>query len=456
MSVQLPWPEPQAFSEFSTLIRSLPSTKTGVFTSEHAWGEFTTGSLFKLWYVLSRLVEFTPDDVVADWGAGAGAQLIAAYYFIIFFFPWLPQSTPLLGIEMDKAAFSALEENMYNRFAPLQEASPKPPRVTLLACDSRDVSTLGDATCSIQYDGSAKKWKDVEEYFKVIYRMVFTSPNIKLVVSTKMDKRTYRNLFGGQHGPEVFVGKFNHYVLKGLSQGGSSYQVNIFIRDNQLQLPEHCRAKIVPYVHDRETLTFEEAVASAAAARAAEAEEVAAAAAAATADPSKKEFCQKAGCPDRNKFPHSHTGRAPVPLKREVEAKQAEEFASRDNSKRPKCSPGEAAAQRMTAAVSSGTHPREVVEAFKAKVPAAVFEAMRREFAASAPSSAAVTVDSLDGGGSLDGDGDDLLGGDGDGLLGGDGDGLLGGDGSLDGDDGGSFDGDDSLDGDDLLDGEAK
>lgn len=410
MSVQLCFPEPAAFSEFSALFRSLPSTQTGVFTSAHAWGEFSSGSMFKLWYVLSRLVKFTPDDVVADWGAGAGAQLIAAYYFINVFFPWLPQSTPLLGIEVDSAAYSALRENIYNRFIPLVENSPKPPRVTLLACDSCNVSTLGAATCSIQYDGAAKKWKDVEEYFKIIYRMVFTSPKIRVVVSTKMNKKTFRHLFDGQHGPRVFVGAWRHYMLTGLSQGGSNYQVNIYIRNNQEQLPVHCREKVEPYVDGRETLTFEQAVAASAAARAAEAEVVAAAAAAETADPSKIEFCQKPGCPDRKKFPHFHTGRPPAPLKREVENKQFEEFAGREDSKRPKCSPGEVlVAQRMVAAVSSG--PGKVAAAFKASVPAADFEALCREFAALAGSSEAAAVDLLDG------DGDDLLDDDGDDSL---------------------------------------
>jgi hypothetical protein len=346
LHVKMPVPEPLVLGQMGTLFQSLCSTKMGVVTSKHAWGEFSPMSLFKIWFIISQLVVLTSDDVVLDWGAGAGVQLMAAFLFIPYFWPSL--RLPMVGIEVDKHAYGFLETNIGN-FASTYPDGPLRPRVRVLKADSQNFD-FGCGTVVVQYDGPARAWMDVEPYIKIIYRKLFTQAHVKVVLTTKLDPDTFFNLFSGKCGEEkVYVGKWTHHTIDNLSQGGSHYQAHLYIRDYQTDIPLDQREKIIDWKGDGAKMslddmfrTAKEAQEAAAAAAACES----AAAAAAQGDPELQEWCHHEGCTMRFKFEHIHTGRSAAPITRETQEKQAAAVAAssgKKSKKRPHCDSKECA-----------------------------------------------------------------------------------------------------------------
>jgi hypothetical protein len=380
LHVRLPHPLPEVVTRLSALFQSLPSTKSGVNTEKHAWGEFSPASLYKIWYVISQVVDVTSEDIVADWGAGAGAQLIAVYIFVRHFYPSLLKTLSMVGIEMDEAAFTALVHNM-ETILPRHVRDPEdPPRFTLLNGDSQTLGDFGPRTSMMmQYDGAPQKWEFVEPYFKIIARKTFSQIGLKVILSTKMNPLTYKKMFSGCYGdPKVHVGVWKHYKLAGMSQGGSSFNAHLYIRDDQRDVPSEDRKKVEDWKGDGQTEGLVEQVLAAKAAKAAKAAAAAAAAAAVEANPELRVWCTKPGCPLKRL--HSHSKRPPQPKTFLVQERQAEESEKRDV-KRRKTSSSKKAVSAVVHALATqdvgGLHT-----ALKATLSARDFDALAKLMAA--------------------------------------------------------------------------
>ena len=235
VSVIVPKPEPPELTAFGKFWKSLLSSKLSPATLKHAYGEFTVSSIWKVWFLINALVTITANDKVVDFGAGAGMQLWAVFFFASFRCP------ELVGVEVDFEAYKMLESNA-GEFRKYVAAAQCCVNLTTIYGDSAKICDWSGCTIAIQYDGPTQPYNDISDYWPPVMRSLFTQPQMKVVFSTKMDEKTFNLLFNGDE--KVFVGKWRVIHIAGLDQHGSSYGGYLWIRDFQESIPEVQRERV--------------------------------------------------------------------------------------------------------------------------------------------------------------------------------------------------------------------
>jgi hypothetical protein len=203
----LPRPPPDSIRNLQNAWnRTIP----GLTTSErHAYGEATSGSLWKIWDAITSEVQLTSQDVLVDWGCGAGKMLLSKQYFSPF-----PQMTAR-GFEIDKAVYAKAIQNLS-----LLEIENTEVRLA----DSVSVQSWAPATIVMQYDGGPQS--HIMEEHRTIMTTIFGSPTIRVVFSTKLTEGLFRSYFATPRQ----LNAWRVVRIRGLSFGGSKFIGYLWIR----------------------------------------------------------------------------------------------------------------------------------------------------------------------------------------------------------------------------------
>jgi hypothetical protein len=189
------------------------------FTStedKSAYGEFTPGSIYKIFLALQKYANLQPDEILLDWGCGHCKILLGLLL-------WLPASVAI-GIERDPLVFKGAEDLLI-RAAKFDVDVVN--RIGIIRADSQSFDSFAPASVVVQYDGPAIGLHQSFPAHKHIMKRVFGSPTVRVVVSTKLNQSRFEDYF-----PEKLPGgsPWTCVPLVGLSQGGSAYQAFLWIR----------------------------------------------------------------------------------------------------------------------------------------------------------------------------------------------------------------------------------
>lgn len=208
-----------------------------------AWGEINATSLARTMATVNELVPFEKDDLIFDWGAGAGKLMLAAHWFA-------PVRIRTMGVEIDKGQSVALARNLLCALGELESecgqmhsmadayheaTGQKMPRIKMAirAGDSTTIHNFAPAKYIIQYDGpTSGAASGFSQYHKDIMTHAMRSPSMQLVASTKMDEGLFRDYFE-EDEPGIFK-QWKVFVVPKLTAEKQSIRMHIWV--NQVNL----------------------------------------------------------------------------------------------------------------------------------------------------------------------------------------------------------------------------
>ena len=211
-NILIPRPKPTNLSEFERIWKTTnPQINTSL--GNHMYGEPTTGSLYKIWTLIQSVCSLNANDVLLDWGMGAGKILISKTYLSLY------PNMRAIGVEKDQHVFNIGQRNINM----LKLSSTR-----IFRRDSRYITTQEweQFGCSIvlQYDGPNARF---EQYHKDIMTALIESRHVRIIFSTKMTYSLFLTYF--EHRPEI-CNNWKVYQLNNLSFGGSSFKGNLWVR----------------------------------------------------------------------------------------------------------------------------------------------------------------------------------------------------------------------------------
>jgi hypothetical protein len=203
--IYIPVPKPKLLKEFEFFWNSTnPQLNT---SSRHMYGEATGGTLYKIWRLIHKLCIIRENDVLLDWGMGAGKIIISKMFFS-------PHNIASVGVEVDPHTFGIAKRNIHkmavtNNKIYCDDSSEKP---------SRFWEGLG---CSIviQYDGGTSSF--VSAYHYKLMHALFNARTVRAVFSTKMNRSLFMTYFEDR---EDILRKWKVHQVGGLSFGRSFFK----------------------------------------------------------------------------------------------------------------------------------------------------------------------------------------------------------------------------------------
>jgi hypothetical protein len=173
----------------------------------NAYGEYSAGSIWKVYVYLTIHANLTPADIVLDWGAGLMKVCVGLAFL---------SGCTALGIER--------ETSLHNRSQDVVSAAKRAfgARVAALNCDSAKIVSFVPISIVVCYDGPTDALYEEDHY--VIMRNAFLSPTVRAVVSTQMSQFRFEQYF-----PDGF--RFWRCVQLGsMCFGRGSYKVYLWLR----------------------------------------------------------------------------------------------------------------------------------------------------------------------------------------------------------------------------------
>jgi hypothetical protein len=221
VSVCIPTPVPEAIGQLESFWRT---TNPGLASCEdHAWGEGSAGTQYKIWEVINRRAPLDKHSRVGDWGSGAAKMLIAHKYFARLPEPG-QSAVPVVGVEKDPVTFARGVANL--RQAGFQ---PGTPECVTLNCDSTLIPSWDGLTHVLLYDGGPRHANSIQEYHQTIMTNVFATDSVRCVFSTQLTPVLFRAYFG-----TMYDWKWRLYVLGGMNWGNSHYQGYLYVKTKHI------------------------------------------------------------------------------------------------------------------------------------------------------------------------------------------------------------------------------
>jgi hypothetical protein len=206
-------PQPRCITRFESYWKQ---TCPGLSSAKkHMYGEASAGSLWKIWAVIFQIVGITADDVVGDWGSGAGKMVFSKQFMCSC------PDIPAIGMEIDASLFQRCQENAEILGTMLTNTR------TFLG-DSASVQNWAPITIMLQYDGPTNC--HLQEYHLTIMRAVFSTVTVRCVFSTKLDKNLFRDYFSRTKKDRAILTAWKVVKINGLVFGKSQYKGYLWIR----------------------------------------------------------------------------------------------------------------------------------------------------------------------------------------------------------------------------------
>ena len=185
----------------------------------NAYGEYTAGSIWKVYVYLMVYAHLTPADIVLDWGAGVMKVCLGLAFL---------SGCTALGIE--------IETTLHNRSRHIVSAARCAfgARVAALNCDSSNILSFVPTTIVVCYDGPTGALYEDTHY--AIMRNVFLSPTVRAIVSTQMSQFRFEQYFPDglrfwrciKLGPMCF-GRGNYQVYMWLRRRSSNNTAGVLV-----------------------------------------------------------------------------------------------------------------------------------------------------------------------------------------------------------------------------------
>jgi len=173
----------------------------------HAYGEYTTGSIWKVYVYLMVYANLTSADIILDWGAGVMKVCCGLAFF---------SGCTAVGIE--------IEPTLHNRSRHIVSAARSAfgARVAALNLDSSQIFSFVPTTIVVCYDGPTGAL--YENAHNVIMQNAFSSPTVRAIVSTQMSQFRFDQYF-----PDGL--RFWRCIKLGsMCFGRGNYQVYLWLR----------------------------------------------------------------------------------------------------------------------------------------------------------------------------------------------------------------------------------
>jgi len=212
---KIPTPQPICITKFESYWKSTCPYLS--YSNKHVYGEANSGSLWKIWAVISQIVGITADDVVGDWGAGAGKMIFSKQFMCPF------PDIPAIGMEIDEPVFRRCQRN-----AQLLGTTLTNTRHFL--GDSASVQNWAPVTIMLQYDGPTTC--HLQEYHLKIMRALFSTVTVRCVFSTKLNKDLFRDYFTRRKKDRAILTAWRVVKINGLAFGESKYKGYLWIRNS--------------------------------------------------------------------------------------------------------------------------------------------------------------------------------------------------------------------------------
>jgi hypothetical protein len=173
-----------------------------------AYGEYTAGSIWKVYVYLTVIVGLSDKDIVLDWGAGVMKVAVGLAYF---------SGAAGLGIERESKIIRRAEH------AVRQSRRVFGACTAVLHFDSSLLCSFIPATIIVVYDGPTDSSADRKH--RTIMRTAFETPTVRAIVSTKMCQKRF-----GAYFPTGFECFWHLYPLGPMMFGKGSYHVYLWVR----------------------------------------------------------------------------------------------------------------------------------------------------------------------------------------------------------------------------------
>jgi hypothetical protein len=212
ISQKIPIPTPVSILK---MVNFWKTTNPELTTSDrHMYGEPTGGTIYKIWQCINTYVKPHSNDVLLDWGMGAGKMLISKSLFA---------TTPdmaAIGVEMDVDTFAVAKRNI--KRSGVQN-------IRIFHRDSTTVTTdewsnMG-VSIVIQYDGGTSP--DLEIYHQTIMTSLVNTECVRAIFSTKMNKSLFETYF---HVRPLVYTQWSLYRIRALMYGRSRFMGHLWVR----------------------------------------------------------------------------------------------------------------------------------------------------------------------------------------------------------------------------------
>jgi hypothetical protein len=207
-------PRPLEVAQFDAQWNRLqprPVRLTATDAGGAVYGEYTSGSIFRIFKALQYLAQLKPTDIILDWGAGSLKFLVALNSF---------SGCVCLGIEKDSSVYLAAQGVLSRAY--IGELT-----VGVHNDDSSTFRTFEPADVVVQFEGGTTQ--QLNKTHRKIMRRVFRSSTVRAVVSSKLNISLFRKYFPSMQ-PVTGVNWRCTRISDGLSHGGGSYGTHIWIR----------------------------------------------------------------------------------------------------------------------------------------------------------------------------------------------------------------------------------
>jgi hypothetical protein len=180
----------------------------------YAYGEYTSGGIFKICCLLQLYAGLNSTDIVLDWGVGHLKTILGLFFFT---------GATGVGVEIDAPVYLGGCAVLKKARKMLRKRGISTP-IAIMHGDSSKFSSFTPVTVVVQYDGgSSKEFSPVHEK---ITKTIFSTPTVRAVVSTKLNLARYRRYFPTAH----HANSWRCLRVTDVSQGGSSYYTYIWLR----------------------------------------------------------------------------------------------------------------------------------------------------------------------------------------------------------------------------------
>jgi hypothetical protein len=182
---------------------------------DHAYGEGTAPTLWKIWKVIGDYVFLRRTDVVGDWGAGAGKMLFSKQFFCT-----LPDMCAI-GFEIHRPTYDRAVLNKKMLGEKLTN--------TQIVCDNSSTMVhWNPVSIMLAYDGSTVNFLD-DEHFSIM-KAIFRTATMRCVFSTKLNMSLFLDYFDRPTERIVDITDWRLITMTGMKWEGSKYIGNLWIR----------------------------------------------------------------------------------------------------------------------------------------------------------------------------------------------------------------------------------
>jgi hypothetical protein len=180
----------------------------------YAYGEYTTGGIFKICCLLQLYAGLNSNDIVLDWGVGHLKTILGVFFFT---------GATGLGVEIDLPVYRGgcvVLQRARNFLRDLGIVTP----IAIMHGDSSDFASFTPVTIVVQYDGApSDQFSPVHEK---VTKIIFSTPTVRAVVSTKLNSARYRRYFPTAHHKN----SWRCLKVTDISQEGSGFLTYIWLR----------------------------------------------------------------------------------------------------------------------------------------------------------------------------------------------------------------------------------